>query len=70
MSRTLGWHGQEGQEQVLLLERFQSGKFNVEQVHRGEKSCGWCMTGCDGGGLTGRVEGPPGTAALCLDLEA
>lgn len=70
MSRALGWHGEEGQEQVLLLERFHSGQFNVEQVHRGEKSCGWCMTVCGGGGLTGHVEGAPGTALLCLDLGA
>lgn len=70
VSRALGWHGEEKQEQVLLLERFHSGQFNVEQADRGEKSCGWCMTGCGGGGLTGCAEGAPGTAVLCLDLGA
>lgn len=70
VSRALGWHREEGQEKVLLLERFHSGQFNVEQIHRAEKSCGWCMTGCGGGGLTGHVEGAPGTAILCLDLGA
>lgn len=52
LSRALGWHEEEGQEQVLLLERFHSVQFKVEQVHKGEKSCRWCMTGCGGGGLT------------------